>query len=253
MKILLHGARGVMGRNVIDLAKNTEDCEINCGVDAHAEGADLGFPVYEDIFKVKEDFDVIVDFSVREAVDRLLDFAVEKKKALVLCTTGLSEEQEKKIVEAAKSIPILQSGNMSLGVNILQELVRLAAAKLYKEGFDIEIVEAHHRRKKDAPSGTAIKTAELISKVRPQKHQGAMDEKEILAGARGAEIDGMRIHSVRLPGLVAHQEVIFGGQGEGLTLRHDSYDRKSFMTGVNLGIKEVVKKKELVYGLEYLL
>ncbi len=80
-----------------------------------------------------------------------------------------------------------------------------------------------------------------------------MDEKEVLAGARGAELDGMRIHSVRLPGLVAHQEVIFGGQGEGLTLRHDSYDRKSFMTGVNLGIKEVVKKKELVYGLEYLL
>ena len=80
-----------------------------------------------------------------------------------------------------------------------------------------------------------------------------MDEKELLQGARGAEMDGMRIHSVRLLGLVAHQEVIFGGQGEGLTLRHDSYDRKSFMTGVNLGIKEVVKKKELVYGLEYLL
>ena len=114
-------------------------------------------------------------------------------------------------------------------------------------------MEAHHRRKKDAPSGTAIKTAELISQVRPSKQQGAADEEESIAGARGADFDGMHIHSVRLPGLVAHQEVIFGSQGEGLTLRHDSYDRASFMTGVNLAIKEVVKRSELVYGLEHLL
>ena len=127
------------------------------------------------------------------------------------------------------------------------------AAQAAKYFPNVEIIELHHDQKKDAPSGTAIKTAELISKVRPQKPQGAMDEKEVLPGARGAELDGMRIHSVRLPGLVAHQEVIFGGQGEGLTFRHDSYDRQSFMTGVNLGIKEVVNKKELVYGLEYLL
>ena len=209
--------------------------------------------LYQDIYKVEEDFDVIIDFSVREAVDRLLDYAVEKKKALVLCTTGLSEEQEKKIEEASKHIPILQSGNMSLGVNLLEELIRIAAAKLYREGFDVEIVEAHHRRKKDAPSGTAIKTAELMAQVRESIQQGASDEEELIAGARGANFDGMRIHSVRLPGLVAHQEVIFGNQGEGLTLRHDSYDRSSFMTGVNLGIKEVVKRHELVYGLEHLL
>ncbi|WP_019787071.1 dihydrodipicolinate reductase C-terminal domain-containing protein, partial [Streptococcus sobrinus] len=95
--------------------------------------------------------------------------------------------------------------------------------------------------------------AELIQKVRTAKKQGAPDEEETLAGARGAEFDGFRIHSVRLPGLVAHQEVIFGAEGQGLTLRHDSYDRVSFMSGVNLGIKEVVKREELVYGLEELL
>lgn len=139
--------------------------------------------------------------------------------------------------------------NFAVGAVLLMQFATQAA----KYFPDVEIIELHHDQKKDAPSGTAIKTAELISKVRPKKHQGAMDEKELLQGARGAEIDGMRIYSVRLPGLVAHQEVIFGGQGEGMTLRHDSYDRKSFMTGVNLGIKEVVKKKELVYGLEYLL
>ena len=211
MKILLHGARGVMGRNVIDLAKNTEDCEISCGVDAHAEGADLGFPLYEDIFKAKEDFDVIVDFSVREAVDRLLDFAVEKKKALVLCTTGLSEEQEKKIVEAAKSIPILQSGNMSLGVNILQELVRLAAAKLYKEGFDIEIVEAHHRRKG---------AGEALNKVydREERHQ-ARERQEIgMLSLRGGTIPGVH-------------EIIFAGEDEIVKLEHTAYSRKIFAKG----------------------
>ncbi|MBM9832980.1 4-hydroxy-tetrahydrodipicolinate reductase, partial [Enterococcus faecalis] len=105
----------------------------------------------------------------------------------------------------------------------------------------------------DAPSGTAIKTAELMAETRQTLRQGASDEEELMLGARGADFGGMRIHSVRLPGLVAHQEVIFGAQGEGLTLRHDSYDRVSFMSGVNLGIKEVVKRQQLVYGLEHLL
>ena len=223
MKLLLHGARGVMGMNVIEVARNTEDCEISCGVDAHAEGADLGFPLYEDIFKVQEDFDLIIDFSVREAVDRLLDFAVEKKKALVLCTTGLSEEQEKKIEEASKHIPILQSGNMSLGVNILLELVRIAAAKLYHEGFDVELVEAHHRRKKDAPSGTALMLekaveegiGETLNKVyeRQDKHQ-AREKREVgMLSVRGGTIPG--IH-----------EVIFAGEDEIVKIEHTAYSRK---------------------------
>lgn len=228
MKLLLHGARGVMGMNVIEVARNTEDCEISCGVDAHAEGADLGFPLYEDIFKVQEDFDLIIDFSVREAVDRLLDFAVEKKKALVLCTTGLSEEQEKKIEEASKHIPILQSGNMSLGVNILLELVRIAAAKLYHEGFDVELVEAHHRRKKDAPSGTALMLekaveegiGETLNKVyaRQDKHQ-AREKREVgMLSVRGGTIPG--IH-----------EVIFAGEDEIVKIEHTAYSRKIFAKG----------------------
>ena len=118
---------------------------------------------------------------------------------------------------------------------------------------DVEIIELHHDNKKDAPSGTAIKTAELIKETRQPKQQGAADEVETIPGARGAEFDGMRIHSVRLPGLVAHQEVIFGAKGEGLTIRHDSYDRVSFMGGVNLGIKKVVEIDALVYGLDCLL
>ena len=137
----------------------------------------------------------------------------------------------------------------ALGAVLLMQFATQAA----KYFPNVEIIELHHDKKKDAPSGTAIKTAELMAEVRESTQQGAPDEEELITGARGADFDGMRIHSVRLPGLVAHQEVIFGNQGEGLTLRHDSYDRSSFMTGVNLGIKEVVKRHELVYGLEHLL
>ena len=228
MKILLHGASGVMGMNVIDVAKNTKDCVITSGVDANANTKDFGFPIYQDIYKVEEDFDVIIDFSVREAVDRLLDYAVEKKKALVLCTTGLSEEQEKKIEEASKHIPILQSGNMSLGVNLLEELIRIAAAKLYREGFDVEIVEAHHRRKKDAPSGTALMLekaveegiGEALNKVydREERHQ-ARDRQEIgMLSLRGGTIPG--IH-----------EVIFAGEDEIVKIEHTAYSRKIFAKG----------------------
>ena len=142
MKILLHGASGVMGKNVQAVVSENPDCSIVAGVDRgiHAEESSA-FPVYPDIKKVKEDFDVIIDFSVKEAVDALLAFAVEKKKALVLCTTGLSETQLEKIEEAGRTIPILQSGNMSLGINVLEELLRIAAGKLYQEGFDVPLVQ----------------------------------------------------------------------------------------------------------------
>lgn len=228
MKLLLHGARGVMGMNVIEVARNTEDCEISCGVDAHAEGTDLGFPLYEDIFKVKEDFDLIIDFSVREAVDRLLDFAVEKKKALVLCTTGLSEEQEKKIEEASKHIPILQSGNMSLGVNILLELVRIAAAKLYHEGFDVELVEAHHRRKKDAPSGTALMLEKAVEEGIGEKLNRVYDRQDRHQARERQEVGMLSLRGGTIPGI---HEVIFAGEDEIVKIEHTAYSRKIFAKG----------------------
>jgi 4-hydroxy-tetrahydrodipicolinate reductase len=115
---------------------------------------------------------------------------------------------------------------------------------------DVEIIEQHHDQKLDAPSGTALKTAEMISAVREAKTQGHPDEKEILPGARGADQNGIRLHSVRLPGLIAHQEVMFGGDGQTLKIRHDSYNRASFMSGVKLAVEQVMKIDQLVYGLE---
>ena len=115
---------------------------------------------------------------------------------------------------------------------------------------DVESIEMHHDQKLDVPSGTAVKTAQLIQEVRTPKAQGHLEEKETIKGARGGDFDGMRIHSVRLPGLVAHQQVLFGGDGQLLTIRHDSLNRNSFMSGVAFCIEEVMKMDQLVYGLE---
>ncbi len=115
---------------------------------------------------------------------------------------------------------------------------------------DVEIIEMHHDQKLDAPSGTAVKTAQMISEVRNPKKQGHPNEAETIQGARGANLDGMPIHSVRLPGLIAHQQVLFGADGETLTIRHDSYNRASFMSGVKLAVETVMNLDTFVYGLE---
>ena len=197
------------------------------------------------------DADVWIDFTIPKVAYEHTRFALEHGLAPVVGTTGFTTEEITDLIELSreKNLGGLIAPNFAIGAVLLMQF----AAQAAKYFPNVEIIELHHDKKKDAPSGTAVKTAELISQVRQPKEQGAPDEEESLPGARGANYQGMHIHSVRLPGLVAHQEVIFGSQGEGLTLRHDSYDRVSFMTGVNLGVKEVVKRHELVYGLEHLL
>ena len=195
--------------------------------------------------------DVWVDFTTPKFAYENTRFALENGFAPVVGTTGFTSEEIEELtaLSAEKGLGGLIAPNFAIGAILLMQF----AAQAAKYFPNLEIIELHHDKKKDAPSGTAVKTAELISQVRPTLLQGVADEEELIAGARGAAFDGFRIHSVRLPGLVAHQEVIFGAQGEGLTIRHDSYDRISFMSGVNLGIKEVVHRSQLVYGLEHLL
>ena len=136
--------------------------------------------------------------------------------------------------------------NFSIGAVLMMKFSVMAAKYL----GDIEIIESHHDQKVDAPSGTALKTAEMIMEVREPHRQGHPDEKEQMAGARGANIDGMKIHSVRLPGLLAHQEVLLGSTGELLTIRHDSFDRSCFMPGVLMSIRDVMQRDNLIYGME---
>lgn len=253
IKVIIAGFKGKMGSTAVDMVTQDQELELVGLLDPFATEQDVnGVPV----FTAKEDLiglqaDVWVDFTMPKVAYDNTRFALEQGFAPVVGTTGFTEEQIAELIalSAEKKLGGLIAPNFAIGAILLMEF----AAKASKYFPDLEIIELHHDKKKDAPSGTAIKTAELIREARSYKTQGVSDEEELIEGARGAEFDGFRIHSVRLPGLVAHQEVIFGAQGEGLTLRHDSYDRSSFMSGVNLGIKEVVKRKELVYGLEKLL
>ncbi|EMC58932.1 4-hydroxy-tetrahydrodipicolinate reductase [Streptococcus mutans] len=253
IKVIVAGFKGRMGSTAVDMIKNDSELELAALLDPFAAEKEIdGVPVFTDKSDlVGLDAEVWVDFTIPKVAYENTHFALENGFRPVVGTTGFTQEQiaDLMTLSADKKLGGLIAPNFAIGAVLLMEF----AAKASKYFPDLEIIELHHDKKKDAPSGTAVKTAELIREARAYKKQGAADEEETLAGARGAEFDGFRIHSVRLPGLVAHQEVIFGAQGEGLTLRHDSYDRISFMSGVNLGIKEVVQREQLVYGLEHLL
>lgn len=253
IKVIIAGFKGKMGQAAYQMVTADPGLELAGLLDPFTEESEVaGVPV----FNHKEDLatleaDIWVDFTTPKVAYENTRFALESGFAPVVGTTGFTPDQITELTELSrvKGLGGLIAPNFAIGAVLLMQF----AAQAAKYFPNVEIIELHHDQKKDAPSGTAIKTAELMAENRKAVHQGAHDEEELMAGARGADFQGMRIHSVRLPGLVAHQEVIFGSQGEGLTLRHDSYDRASFMTGVNVAIKEVVKRHELVYGLEHLL
>ena len=253
IKVIIAGFKGKMGSTAVQMVKDDQELELAALLDPFAAEEELeGVPV----FTSKEaligfEADVWVDFTTPKFAYENTRFALENGFAPVVGTTGFTPEeiQELTSLSEEKKLGGLIAPNFAIGAILLMQF----AAQAAKYFPHLEIIELHHDKKKDAPSGTAVKTAELVSQTRTSLQQGAKDEEELMAGARGAAFDGFRIHSVRLPGVVAHQEVIFGAQGEGLTIRHDSYDRISFMSGVNLAIKEVVKREKLVYGLEHLL
>lgn len=251
IKVMIAGYRGRMGSEAVKMVQSQKDFELVGLYDPFAESSDFeGVPV----FKEKPTglaAEVWIDFTQPNVAYENTKFALENGMRPVVGTTGFSEAEIAELMELsrAKKLGGLIAPNFALGAVLLMQFSK-AAAKYFP---NVEIIELHHDQKKDAPSGTAVKTAELMAENRPSHKQGAEDEAETIAGARGADFDGMRIHSVRLPGLVAHQEVLFGAAGEGLTLRHDSYDRVSFMSGVALGVREVVKVEELQYGLEHFL
>ncbi len=253
IKVIIAGFKGEMGSTALDMVKSDPELAVAALIDPFASETELdGVPVFNTKEEVTTlDADVWVDFTTPKFAYENTRFALENGFAPVVGTTGFTPEEIKELIALSieKGLGGLIAPNFAIGAILLMQF----AAQAAKYFPNLEIIELHHDKKKDAPSGTAIKTAELISQVRQSHIQGVADEEELIAGSRGAEFDGFRIHSVRLPGLVAHQEVIFGAQGEGLTIRHDSYDRISFMSGVNLGIKEVVNRSQLVYGLEQLL
>ncbi|MBO6304903.1 MAG: 4-hydroxy-tetrahydrodipicolinate reductase [Selenomonadaceae bacterium] len=258
INILVNGACGRMGQAVVKTVIEDNDLNLVAAVDI-AGGKDAG-----ELVGLKAN-GVIIETDLKEAINSkkpqvMVDFtrpdvvfdnvktALELKVAPVVGTTGLTDEQKKELEKIAKEndTPIFIAPNFAIGA-VLMMLMSKQAAKYLP---NVEIIELHHDKKLDAPSGTAVQTAEMIKEVRKSMKQGHPDEKEKLQGARGAEVDGMHIHSVRLPGFVAHQQVIFGGLGETLTIRHDSMDRMSFMPGVALACKKVLGLKGMTIGLD---
>ena len=252
IKVLVNGALGRMGRTVADAVKNDSELELVGVVDIFdGEVAGLKIETNLDAALDLHKPDVMVDFTRPDSVFKNVMTALEKKVSPVVGTTGLSDDAKEKIRAASEKFqtPAFIAPNFAIGA----VLMMLLSKQVAKYMPDVEIIELHHDKKLDAPSGTAELTAKMISEVRTSHKQGHPDEVERLKSVRGADYDGIRIHSVRLPGYVAHQEVIFGGLGQTLTIRHDSTGRDSFMPGVLLACKKVRGLSGLTVGLDKLL
>jgi len=267
--VVVNGACGKMGREVIKAVSQAEDMTLVGAIDHNPNylGEDVGeiagcgpveIPVLNDLQSTlvlatqQEVQGVMVDFTHPSSVYDNIRSAIAYGVRPVIGTTGLSPEQIKDLADFAEkaSTGCLIVPNFSLGMVLLQQ-----AAIQASQYFDhVEIIELHHNQKADAPSGTALQTAQQLAELGKTFNPAVVQETEKLTGARGSVAEeGIRIHSVRLPGLIAHQEVIFGASGQIYTLRHDTTDRSSFMPGVLLAIRKVTQLKSLVYGLEKIL
>lgn len=245
VKVILNGASGAMGKVVADLISADPDMEVVVGVDRRAD-MDAAFPIMDSINKVNVAADVVIDFSSVEAADTLLDFIEQKKIPAVICTTGLSEAQIDRINELSSASPILRSANMSLGINILSKVLAEVAPTLKKAGFDIEIVEAHHRRKLDAPSGTALLLADSINSSMDEKLEYTYDRSDRHEPRRENEIG---ISSVRGGTIVGDHDVIFAGEDEVISFNHRAYSRKIFANGAIAAANFLIGKSNGLYDM----
>ncbi|MGA0877317.1 MAG: 4-hydroxy-tetrahydrodipicolinate reductase [Candidatus Nanopelagicaceae bacterium] len=244
IKVGVLGARGRMGQEVCRAIKSANDLELVAEIDLNDS---------IEILK-SSNTDVVVDFTTPEVVMENLKFAIENGIHAVVGTTGFDSSRLdtlKKLLSNNPKVGVLIAPNFGLGAVLMMQFAK-SAAKYFESA---EIIELHHPEKIDAPSGTASRTAELINQARREANLGKMPDAtaKSLDGARGAKIGDVPIHSVRLRGLVAHQEVLFGDKGELLTIRHDSLDRSGFMPGVLVGVREVSSNPGLTVGLEHYL
>lgn len=262
IRIAVSGAAGRMGRTVVRTVFGEPDMQVVAALDLEpAAGRDageiagtarMGVPVTADLAEViAARPDVLVEFATGRAVVEHIRAALESGIRPVVGSTGMTMEDIQSLgaLAGARKVGAVIAPNFAIGAVLMMEFARAAARFLPH----VEIAELHHDRKRDAPSGTAVKTARLIAEARGAAPAPAVAEEEMVAGARGGLVEGVRVHSVRLPGLGAHQEVIFGGVGQTLRIRHDSIGEESFMPGLLLAIRRVRELNGLVYGLEHLL
>jgi len=227
VKVIMHGCNGKMGQTITRIIKEDTEAEIVAGIDKYTGIANT-YPVFTNIYECDVDGDVIIDFSNAAAVDELLDFCEEKKVPVVLCTTGLSQEQLQRVEQVSKKVAVLKSANMSLGVNMLLKLLKEATNILAPAGFDIEIVEKHHNQKVDAPSGTALAMADSINEALDGSCNYVYDR---TGERRKREKKEIGISAVRGGTIVGEHEVIFAGEDEVVEFKHTAYSKAVFAKG----------------------
>lgn len=250
IKVAVCGSCGRMGQEVVKAVIKDEALELVAKIDLIC----VGEGIYENIEDALNDtkFDVLVDFTQPDSIFKNAKFCLEHGVRPVIGTTGLSDDQisELRMISKANNISCLIAPNFSTGA-VLMMMFSAYAAKYFDNA---EIIELHHNQKKDAPSGTAVKTAKMMAEVKKTFANGNCAETELIEGSRGGEAySNIHIHSVRMPGFMASQEVIFGSSGQTFKIRHDSTDRACYMPGVVMSIKYVMDHSEFVYGLENIL
>ena len=227
VKIIMHGCNGHMGQVISGIVEKDPDAEIVAGIDIADQGKN-SYPVFTDIDTWQVEADAIIDFSSAKATDKLLEYSAARQIPVVLCSTGLSEEQLAKVEETSKKVAVLKSANMSLGINTLLKLVQDAAKVLATAGFDMEIVEKHHRLKVDAPSGTALALADSINEAMDNKYHYVYDRSQKREKRDDKEIG---ISAVRGGTIVGEHEIIFAGQDEVIEFKHTAYSKAIFGKG----------------------
>lgn len=227
IRLIMHGCNGQMGQVITKLVQEDDKVEIVAGIDRYT-GIVNDYPIYQTLADCDVEADVIVDFSNAAAVDELLDYCVQKQMPVVLCTTGLSEVQLEKMEEASEKTAVLKSANMSLGVNMLLKLLQDVTKVLAPAGFDIELVERHHRKKVDAPSGTAMAMADSINEALANEYTYTFDRSQERRRRDAKEIG---ISAVRGGTIVGEHEVIFAGADEVVEIKHAAYSRTVFAKG----------------------
>lgn len=257
IKVVVHGASGRMGQEVVRVLSREPEIQVVGGVDVKVTGNRLplsdgsAVPFSSDLESILAATkpDVMVDFTIAKATLLAARIATKRGVNLVIGTTGLAADDISEIGRLAKenNVGAVAAPNFAIGAVLMMHLAKIAAKYLDYA----EIIELHHNQKADAPSGTALTTARDMAKARGKPFLHPAESKPL--ASRGEQIEGISLHSVRLPGLLAHQEVLFGAAGQTLSIRHDTISRECFMPGIILAVKEVVKLKGLTYGLDALL
>lgn len=246
--VLLHGCNGRMGQVISKILEDNEDCKVVAGIDLFGK-SNFSYPVFTKPSDCDVDIDVIIDFSNPLALPAILDFALKAKKPIVIATTGLSTEMKEKYLESAANIPVFVSANMSLGINMLIQLAQKATSILYP-AFDIEIVEAHHNQKLDAPSGTALMIADAINETADLSMEYVYDRHERRAKRDTKELG---IHSIRGGSIVGDHTVYFAGALEGLEITHRAQSRDVFAHGAIAAAKFLAFQKPGLYSMKELI